>query len=97
MHRQVQACCKLFHDGATAVVRLGPSARLETLAEVLSTLMPWVGPVPDEDWEAAKLYAPHVAKVLAELQTVRKEPTAASAWLLACCAGYAAEVLLDHQ
>ena len=87
----------MFRDGATGVAPVGAPVRLKNLADVLSTLMPLVGPVPDDDWKAAKLYAPHAAKVLAKLQAVRQEPTAAYARLLACSARYSAELLLDYQ
>ena len=97
VHRQVQECCKMFCDGATGIAPVGAPVRLKNLADVLSTLMPLVGRVPDDNWKAAKLYAPHAAKVLAELQAVCQEPTAASAWLLACSAHYSSEVLLDYQ
>ena len=76
---------------------VGASARLETLADVLSTLMPLVGNVPGDDWKAAKLYAPHAAKVLAELHAAGHKPTSAAARLLRCSASYSMEVLLDPQ
>ena len=75
----------------------GASTRLNTRADVLSTLMPLVGRVPGDDWKAAKLYAPHAARVLAELSAAGQAPTVATARLLHCCAQYASEVLLDYQ
>ena len=71
--------------------------RLETLADVLSTLMPLVGSVPGDDWKAAKLYAPHTAKVLAELHMAGHKPTPAAARLLSCGAHFSSYVLLDPQ
>ena len=75
----------------------GASARLETLADVLSTLMPLVRRVPGDDWKAAKLYAPHAAKVLAELHGTGHKPTSGAARLLRCGAFYSLKVLLDPQ
>ena len=63
----------------------------------LSTLMPEVGETPDANWDTAKLYAPHVAKVLAEVQTAGAESTAAAARLLGCSAAYAAYVECDYK
>ena len=76
---------------------VGAAARLEALAEVLSVLMPLVERVPGDDWKAAKLYAPHVAKVLVELHSAGHKPTVAAARLLRCSADYASKVSLDPQ
>ena len=75
----------------------GKAARLAALAMALRMLMPKVWEVPDAKWATAKLYAPHVAAVLASLQSLRVEPTAAVAELLACSAAYAANVLCDFR
>ena len=75
----------------------GRAARLATLAKVLRPLMPWVGEVPDAEWATAKLYAPHVAAVLAQLQVSGAEPSEAVASLLGRSARYAANVLCDFQ
>ena len=64
----MQDCCKMYRDRAACAEDAGKSARLEVLADVLCTLMPLVGKVPGNEWQVAKLYAPHVAKLLGELQ-----------------------------
>ena len=51
----------------------------------------------DARWEAARLYAPHVARVLAELHAAGAAPTEASARLLLCSGAYAESVLRDYR
>ena len=67
IHRQVQACCREFQHWGPDVGPGGKAARLAVLAKALNALMPEVGPVPDAEWAAAKLYAPHVAAVLDQM------------------------------
>ena len=79
----------MFLGWAESVRAGGKVGKLSTLAEVLSTLLPVVGDVPDAKWATAKLYAPHAMKVLSELQKMGTEPTDAVARLLYCCGEYA--------
>ena len=54
--------------------------------------------MPEANWTAAKLYAPHVAAVLSQLQALDPEPpTAAAAQLLVRSAAYAEHVLCDFR
>ena len=53
--------------------------------------------MPDCTWAKAKLYAPHVAAVLDQLQASGAEPTEAATWLLARSSIYAEYVLCDYQ
>ena len=76
---------------------MGARTPLETLADVLSSLMPRVGVVPGDEWKTAKLYAPHVAKVLVELHASGQQQSAATVHLLLCSVQYADVVLLDYQ
>ena len=59
--------------------------------------MPVVGELRDAEWETAKLYVPHVARVLAELHAAGSAPTEASARLLFCSGAYAENVLRDYR
>lgn len=93
----MQACCKLFRDGVPSECCVGRVERLEALADVLSALMPLVGGVPNAAWLTAKLYAPHAAKILSELDATGQAATDAAVRLLCCCGAYASNVSCDYK
>ena len=66
VHREVQAFCREYKDWSAGAA-LGTDTILSKLAEVLKSQMPWVDSTPDDSWQQAKLYAPHVEKVITAL------------------------------
>ncbi|MEM7382814.1 MAG: sister chromatid cohesion protein PDS5 [Bacteroidota bacterium] len=96
VHREVQASCRVY-DGWTAEAALGSSgAILARLAQVLASQMPWVSSNPDEHWQQARLYVPHVAKVLSRLNSSDAEPSVVVAKLLNCMGQYSKEVVRNY-
>ena len=96
MHREVQACCREY-KGWSAEAGLGSSEKiLQKLAQVLASQMPWVSATPDDRWQRARLYAPHVAKVLSGLRASGVEPSTVEAQLLNCIGQYSKEIVRNY-
>ncbi|MEM7382802.1 MAG: tetratricopeptide repeat protein [Bacteroidota bacterium] len=96
IHREVQASCREYQDWSSEAA-LGPSgAILAQLAQVLASQMPWVSSNPDKRWQQARLYAPHVAKVVSRLRSSGTEPSAVVARLLNCMGQYSKEVARNY-
>ncbi|MEM7383261.1 MAG: tetratricopeptide repeat protein [Bacteroidota bacterium] len=96
VHREVQACCREY-KGWSAEAGLGsPEKILWKLTHVLASQMPWVSATPDDRWQRAKLYAPHVAKVVSRLRSSGAAPAAVAARLLNSMGQYSKEVVRNY-
>ena len=83
-------------QGSHPKVALCTETILLTLAEKLQAQMPWVEPTPDEGWQQARLYAPHVEKVVTALEESKVAPSAVFAKLLGYMGKYSKEVQFDY-
>ena len=96
IHREVQASCREY-EGWRAEAALGTrSTILSKLAEVLEAQMPWVELAPDDRWQQAKLYAPHVATVLKALKDSGAAPSAVVARLLELMGRYSKDIVCNY-
>ena len=96
VHREVQAACREYDDWSAEAGLGSREAILSQLAQELAHQMPWVTATPDERWQSAKLYAPHVAKILSRLGSPDAQPSAVVARLLGCMGQYSKEVVLNY-
>ena len=64
IHREIQTTCKAYQDWK-GENKASEHDLIENLVQVLATLMPNVDRVPDITWDQARLYAPHIASVIA--------------------------------
>ena len=96
VHREVQASCREYKDWRAEAALGSRGTILSRLAEVLEAQMPWVKSSPDERWQRAKLYAPHVAKVVSRLSSPDAQPSAIVAQLLGCMGQYSKEIALNY-
>ena len=96
VHREVQASCREYKDWCAEAALGSRGTILSRLAEVLEAQMPWVKSSPDERWQRAKLYAPHVAKVVSRLGSPNAQTSAVVARLLGCMGQYSKEVALNY-
>ena len=97
VHREVQASCREY-TGWSPEAALGTRETiLLQLARVLNAQMPWVELVPDNNWQRARLYAPHVATVVTALEDSGAAPSAVVASLFFYMGAYSQQVGLNYR
>ena len=96
VHREVQAACREYDSWSTESGLASREAILSQLAQELARQMPWVTATPDGRWQSAKLYAPHVAKVVSRFGSPDAQPSAVVARLLGCMGQYSKEIVLNY-
>ena len=96
VHREVQASCREYEDWSPEAALGTRDTILLQLAEVLEAQMPFVASAPDDRWQQARLYAPHVATVVSKLSSSDTKPSAVVARLLGCMGQYSKEIALNY-
>ena len=97
VHREVQASCREY-TGWSSEAALGiRETILLQLARVLKAQMPWVELVPDNRWQQARLYVPHVTTVVTALEDSGAAPSAVVARLLELMGEYSQQVGLNYR
>ena len=94
--QEVQASCREYAGWSLEAVLGTREAILLQLARVLQAQMPWVNSVPDDSWQQARRYAPHVATVVTSLEDLRAARSAVVARLLALMGEYSNAVGLNY-
>ena len=97
VHREVQAACREYDSWSAESGLASREAILSQLAQELARQMPWVTATPDERWQSAKLYAPHVAKGVSRSGSPDAQPSPVVARLLGCMGQYSKEVALNYS
>ena len=97
VHREVQASCREYAGWSPEAALGTRETILLQLARVLNAQMPWVELVPDNNWQRARLYAPHVATVVTALEDSGAAPSAVVARLLARMGKYSNAVGLNYR
>ena len=97
VHQEVQAFCREYQDWSKEATLGTRKTIVSKLVEILGVQMPAVEATPDENWQRAKLYAPHVATVVKALKTSKVAPSAVVARLLELMAQYSKQVALNYR
>ena len=97
VHREVQAACREYAGWSPEAALDTRDTILSQLAEVLNAQMPWVELVPDDRWQQARLYAPHVATVVTALEDSGAASSAVVARLLFYMGEYSKQVGLNYR
>ena len=97
VHREVQASCREY-AGWSPEAALGTREKiLLQLARVLNAQMPFVESAPNDSWQRARLYAPHVATVVTALKDSEAAPSAVVARLLMLVGVYSQQVGRNYR
>ena len=97
VHRQVQAFCREYQGWSSEAALGTRDTILSKLSEVLAIQMPWVALPPDDSWQRAKLYAPHVATVLTALEDAGAASSVVVLELLERMVAYSKQVGLNYH
>ena len=97
VHREVQASCREYKDWCAEAALGTRDTILLQLARVLKAQMPFVASAPDDSWQQARLYAPHVTTVVTSLEDSGAVPSAVVAELLELMGAYSKQVGLNYR
>ena len=97
VHQEVQASCREYAGWSPEAALGTRETILLQLARVLNAQMPFVESAPDDSWQRARLYAPHVATVVTALEDSGAAPSAVVARLLMLMGVYSQQVGLNYR
>ena len=97
VHREVQASCREYAGWSPEAALGTRETILLQLARVLKAQMPFVKSAPDNRWQQARLYVPHVTTVVTALEDSGAAPSAVVARLLELMGEYSQQVGLNYR